>query len=219
MKFKALIALVLLCAAVFTGCGNHGQGSNHTGDSSDSIPPAVSGSVEDPTEEESLPSEPIMEEEGVIRSKESETLTFFAKWSAVSYNGKKATVTVKVGITCYSISTGKHKGSVTVNGETKTFSTRAIESTTHEKKKFDFAELTFTVDLDEDGLSLMEIDAEWEFEDTEGGSFIESFTASAIIKLPGGEIYVPDTSEEDSQEQSPMEAIFVGDEEENGIPS
>lgn len=218
MKFKALIALLLLITAVLTGCGDHGQGTTNTTDSFGSNTPSVDESSNGSTEEESLPSEPIMKEEGVIRSKESETLTLFAKWSAVSYNGKKAEVTVNVGITCYSISTGKHKGSVTVNGETKTFTTRAIESTVHEKKKFDFATLTFTVDLDEDGLSLVEIDAEWEFEDTEGGSFIESFTASAIIKLPGGEIYVPDTSEETTQEQTPAEAVYVGDEQ-NGISS
>lgn len=214
MKLKIIAAALLASVLCFSGCNGNdkGQLSSGEGQSDDlisSAPITVEGT---PTEEESLPTTPLFETDGVISSTESETLILYAKWDAVSYNGKTADVTVKVGITCYSISTGKHTGSVTVNGETKEFSTRAIESKTHEKKKFEFATLTFRVDLDEDGLTLLEIEADWDFNDTEGGVEIEELVATAIVKLPGGEIYVPVTEEKTTEEGDPLEASFVGEE-------
>ena len=213
MKLKIFTAVLLALVLCFSGCigSNHGQSNTDSGltdapSSSEPIPTEVESTEDVPT------GDPIFSAKGVLSSKESETLILYAKWEAVSYNGKTADVTVKVGITCYSISTGKHTGSVTVNGEEKEFSTRAIESKTHEKKKFEFATFTFRVELDEDGQTLLDIEAIWDFNDTEGGVEIEQLVASAIIKLPGGEVYLPDTSERSTEEGEPLEAAYVGEE-------
>ncbi len=186
-----LLAIALLCAILLSGCVRFGAPP------STELPPVTDelGSeipTEAPTEAVTKPSKPLWEESGVLYSQESETLILFAKWKAVSYDERTAEVTVDVGITCYGLSTGKHEGQVTVNGEEQKFTTRPIANTTVEKKRYDFASFTFEIELDKSGKSLLDLEAVWNFEDSDGTVTVEQFKAAAIIRIPGGEVYLPE---------------------------
>lgn len=207
MKLKVFAALLAILLTT-VGCADGGDQGISTGD----VPKTDISDSQAPTEEttaaETKPSKPLWQEEGLLSSKESETTQLLAKWSAVSYDGETAEVKVELVLSCYSISTGAHPGSVTVNGVTQTFTTPAMQNTRPEKKKFSLATLDFEVDLMAEGLSLLDIEALWEFDDTDGNVQIDRFRAAAIIKVPGGEVYVPET-QDGTHEPSPAEESVI----------
>lgn len=203
MKLK-VFATLLAVLLMTVGCADNGGNSTPTEE-----PPRIESTdsqapTEEKTTEMTKPSKPLWQEEGLLSSKESETTKLLAKWTAVSYDGETAEVKVEVSLSCYSISTGSHTGSVTVNGITQSFNTPAMQNTRPEKKKFSLATLYFDVDLMAEGMSLLDIEALWDFNDTDGGTRIEQFRAAAIIKVPGGEVYVPETRDS-TVEPSPAE--------------
>ena len=191
MKFKKSIALLLLLATLMlTSCDLI-------------LNLTVDGTVENPSEEDTTDApEPIYEEKGTLYSEESEMLVLYADWNAVSYNGKTAEVEIKLGISCYGISTGKHDLVVTVNGETQTYTTRAIESKVNEKKKFNFVTFTFDAPLTKQYRGLLDISAVWDYDGIYNGQQINALTAAAKITFPGGEIIEDTDDSTDTSEPS-----------------
>jgi hypothetical protein len=126
----------------------------------------------------------------------------------VSYDGKTATVKVKVALDCYAVSTGKHQLAVSVNGEAQSIFTRPIENHSKEHKIFPFATFTFEADLTDDNyLGLLEISVIWDFGGSDHGNQIEELSIFACISFPGGEILETtegsDTSDESSTPDAP----------------
>ena len=191
MKFKKSIALLLLLTTLMlTSCDLI-------------LNLTVDGTVENSSEEDTTDApKPIYEEKGTLYSEESETLVLYADWNAISYNGKTAEVEVKLGINCYGISTGKHDLVVTVNGETQTYTTRAIESKVNEKKKFNFVTFTFDAPLTKQYRGLLDISAVWDYDGIYNGQQIDALTAAAKITFPGGEI-IEDTDDSTDTSEPP----------------
>jgi len=145
---------------------------------------------------------PLYHETGTLRSEESEVLVLCADWNAISQDGETATVTVKISLDCYAISTGKHQLTVTVNGETQSIFTRPIENQSKEHKIFPFATFTFEADLtNEDYRDMLEISAAWDFGGSDHGNEIEELSIFARISFPGGEI-LPSTDGSDTSFES-----------------
>ena len=168
-------------------------------DKTDEASDDASGENSDKAPSPSTP--PLYEESGLLLSEESDLLVLFADWKAVSHDGKTAEVTVKVGIVCYGISTGKHDLIVTVNGETQTLTTRAIESKINEKKKFTFATLHFDAKLTKPYRGILDISAIWDYNGSYSGQQISLLSTEAVISFPGGELI--DSEEDTTQTQEP----------------
>lgn len=199
MKFKRTITILLLLASLLlTGCDQLIEGYLQ-----DYFQNVSEGSEKESfSDEDSKPTEPLHEASGTLYSKESETLVLFADWEAVSYDEKKATVTVMVGIRCYGITTGHHELTVTVNGNSQTFRTKPIESTKKQEKIFKFNTFVFEVDLTKSYQNVLDISALWDYNGTYIGQPIESLTATAKIRFPGGEIIDTDESTSDATDTS-----------------
>ena len=148
------------------------------------------------------PSKPLYEAEGHLHSEESEMLTLFLDWTAVSYDEKKATVTLQVGIHCFGISTGKHELTVTVNKETQILTTPAIESKKNQEKTFQFATLTFEVDLTKRPKNTLDIFAAWDFVGVYNGQELNGIVAAAKISLPDGEIITDEESSDTTDSET-----------------
>lgn len=136
------------------------------------------------------PTEVLYRQTGRAESKESQYLTLWADWEAVTYDGKTATVTVKVGLTSYAIEVGKragdYAGTVTVNGETRHFDTPAISHMTDKQKSFRFVEYTFQISLDQDSAADLNIQVTWPFNGTYHGKEIGTLKAADSVAFPGG---------------------------------
>ena len=143
--------------------------------------------------------EPVFQESGSISSTIAKNLTLRADWEAVSYDWKTAEVTVNVDLTCWSISVGaregEYAGTVTLNGETKTFSTPAIKHTLNEQKKFRFASFTFEIELNADSPTELELEVSWPFNGTYANQKIGTLKAAGIISLP---CYTAESAEDDA---------------------
>lgn len=192
MKLKQLIAVLLCLSALLTmvGC-----------DALDSLLEGGLGSLNAPNSDPSNP--PIYRESGKLYSEQSEVLVLYADWSAYSYDRETALVTVKVGLDCYAISTGKHQLTVSVNGETQSLFTRPIENQSKEHKTFSFATFTFETDLtDGEYPDLLEISAVWDFGSSDHGNEIEELSIFARISFPGGEIIQTTNDDKDSSNSS-----------------
>lgn len=184
MKFLKLISALLIVAAVLTGCVQINvppaqKDETEVGEPSTDRAP-VSGELE--SEAETLPSEPILEERYSVVSTESEDVILRVDLRAKTYDGKTAEVSVGVYISYGKLSKGRSTGTVTLNGETKTFSVRAIENRLETSRPtINPANFTFTVPLDKlDGTDLTLV-AVWDLGETVGGEYVETLSASATF--------------------------------------
>ncbi len=196
MKFKKYFAVLLLLAALLlSSCDAIDQYLQ------DAYPyPPDENTGEDSNEEVDGSDMPLYKESGILYSTESEMLVLFADWSAVSFDGKNATVRVRVGLNCYGISTGKNQLTVKVNGKTQELQTPAIENKKNEEKTFQFADLNFEVKLTNSYENLLNISAVWDYNGTYVGQPVEGLTAAAKIRFPGGEIIDTNADTTDSAE-------------------
>ena len=101
---------------------------------------------------------------------------------AKTFDGKNAEVTVGIYISYGKLSKGRSTGTVTLNGEKKTFSVRAIENRVETSRPtINPANLTFTVPLDTlDGTDL-DLSVVWDLDETVGGTYVEMLNASAVF--------------------------------------
>ncbi len=198
MKFKKHLAVLLLLAALLlTSCDVIDQYLQNA------YPVSPDESTEeDPNDEEDGSKKPLYKESGTLYSTESEMLVLFADWSAESFDGKTATVRVRVGINCYNISTGKNQLTVKVNGKTQELQTPAIVSQKNQEKTFQFADLNFEVKLTKPYQNLLNISAVWDYNGTYIGQPIEGLTAAAKISFPGGEIIDTDVDTTDTTDST-----------------
>lgn len=197
MNCKKYVAMLLLLVIfLLTGCDFI---VNLTVDKTEEVSNDASGDATNKEPSQTTP--PLYEESGTLFSEESDLLVLFADWKAVSYDGKTAEVTVKVGIVCYGISTGKHDLIVKVNGETQTLTTRAIESKINEKKKFTFATLHFDAKLTKPYRGILDISAIWDYNGNYSGQQIDLLSTEAVISFPGGELI--DSEEITTQTEEP----------------
>lgn len=201
MKIKqSLVILLLLASLLLTSCDIIvNLNVSGTGESTEE------GEGSGSAEESAPPEEPLYEAEGTLYSTESDLLILFVEWEAVTYDGKVATVTLTPGISCYSMSTGKHDLFVTVNDETKQSQTPPIVSTANEKKKFSFADFTFEVEMEENGTALLDIAVAWDYNGSYNGQRLEMLTAAARITFPDGGIELPSTDTEESETTEPTD--------------
>ncbi len=153
------------------------------------------------------PNAPMYSESGKISHAASGFLTLFADWTAVSEDGKTATVTVSPGIECYKLKTEKHKLTITVNGEEIQYETNAIEHKVDEKVTLPFASKTFEIELDGKAPYTLEISVVWEFGDDDGYSseIIDELKVSTAVTFPGGEEIPSEQGDNDARTQSQSE--------------
>ena len=190
MNVKQLVAAMLIGTALLTSCsgpttpsgGTSAQSPSDTSEPSISTQEDVTLPVQ--TEAETTPSIKPIKESGTLQSSESETLILRADWTAVSTDGKTATVTVKVGLICYDISVGNREGSISVKGKAQAFTTQMIEHKVDERKSFDFVTKEFTVELNEDGEALLELDVTWSYNQKYDGQSITDLVISAKLPFP-----------------------------------
>lgn len=112
-------------------------------------------------------------------------LNLYVDYSSIEENDS-FTVTVTVGVDCYSLSVGSRDqlGTVTVNGETQTFSSPKIDREENTRANIDFTTLTFTVPKQLDGSATLEISASWVFNGTYHGKSLGTITLSDTVTLP-----------------------------------
>ena len=147
-------------------------------------------------------SEPVFQESGSISSTVSKNLTLRADWEAVSYDWESAEVTVNVDLICWSISVGaredEYAGTVTLNGESRSFSTPAINHLLNEQKKYRFASFTFEIDLNADQPTELELEVSWPFNGTYAGQRVGTLKAAGTISLPCDTAENPDQNTPDT---------------------
>ncbi len=184
MKILRLTLALLLAVALLTGCVQI------------NVPPAqkeelesgelstdgalVSGETE--TEAESIPSKPILEERYSVFSTESESVILRIDLRAKTFDGRNAEVAVGVYISYGKLSKGRSTGTVTLNGEKKTFSVRSIENRVESSRQtINPANFTFIVPLDFlDGTDL-DLEAVWDLDETVGGEDVDTLRAAAVF--------------------------------------
>ncbi len=179
----------LLSLLMLVGCAPVHSGGAQT--SQPDTPPLGS---QTPTEEVTNPitgavTDPAFEPKslsGRIVSQQSDSFALCADWTAVETEEGPLLVTVRVRLICWAISIGKKLGSVTVNGEKQNFSSPAVANTVQEQKNLPLASLTFEVEADEDGETMLDIEVVWDFDETYNGTEIGLITLSDRVPFPEG---------------------------------
>ncbi len=177
MKQKiSLLALLLLSAMLLTGCVQiylPNKGETGTG-------------TEETRESVELTDEPkeVFRESGILASEQVNGITLLAAWEAYSYDGKTATVSVSVRLTCESIRIAKQTGRITVNGESLTFSTKPFDYSGENTTTFKLVNnKLFQIDLEDCDYEL-KIRVEW----PSGTEVSRKLTAQGSMLLPGAEL-------------------------------
>lgn len=136
------------------------------------------------TQETTVTPPPSGENSGRITSKTGTYLNLFLDYTAVD-NGNTVTVTVTVGIDCYSISVGERDslGSVSINGTTKTFSSPKITKEENTRSYITFETLVFTVPKPLNGDTTLDISASWVFNGTYGGKELSTIGLHSVVTV------------------------------------
>lgn len=187
MKFIKLASLLLLISILFTGCIQisfpQNEKPNEKTDAVDTDERNTRPS--DASEEETRPKKPVLEEKGSVSSSQAGSVILRADWEAISYDGKTADVTVTVYISYSKLYAGKSTGRVTVNGQTQTFSVRAIQKDTASKVTITPtpSEFSFEVALSKNGTTDLDMEAVWNVNARIDGHEVESLVAEEIFPL------------------------------------
>lgn len=187
MRFIKLAGLLLLIAILFTGCIQisfpQNEKPNEKTEENDTHERNTRPSGG--SEEETKPKKPVLEERGSVASSQSGSVILRADWEAVSYDGKTADVTVTVYISYSKLYAGKSTGRVTVNGQTQTFSVRAIQRDTTSKVTVtpSPSEFSFAVALSKNGTTDLDMEAVWNVNARIDGDEVSSLVAEEIFPL------------------------------------
>ena len=129
-----------------------------------------------------LPSAP--EEFRRITSKTGTYLNLYVNCTTMDL-GDNITVTVDVGIDCYSITVGARPdlGQVTVNGKTQTFSSPKITKEENVRSSIHFETLVFVIPKPLNGEATIDISASWVFNGTYGGKELGTITLSETFTV------------------------------------
>ncbi len=186
MKWIKLVAAMLASVLLLAGCSKAGSGGNGTGGESLQTPaiPSVSDpigtrdpSVTSPVSDTGTKDPDPIKLVGKFEEKKSDTFSVYIKWWADVYDDLTATVTVELHLACFAITTPEHAGAITVNGKTQTFSTPQIVIKVNSAQDLPLAKMTFDVKLDKNDPAI-ELEAEWEFNQTYNGTKIDTVTLS-----------------------------------------
>lgn len=190
MKTVKLILPLLLTLALLTGCVQinvpPAQKEDTEGGASPSDTGPVTGDTAPVTEAQTLPKEPILVERFSVSSSESESVILRVDLRAETYDGKTANVTASVYITYGKLSKGKSTGTVTLNGESKTFSVPPIEKQTESIVTVNRGTFHFTVGLDSVKGTELVLETVWDLDETVDGEYVETLNASATFPFWAG---------------------------------
>lgn len=187
MRFIKLTSLLILLSVVFTGCIQISfPQSQRPSEKTEEAQTGEGGSKPTvDTEEDTTPLKPVLDERGSVSSTEADSVILRADWKAISYDGKNAEVTVTVYLTFSKLSAGKSTGRVTLNGQTKTFSVKAIEKQAGAKVTItpSPAEFKFRIALTQSGTTALDLETVWNVKATIDGSYEELLSAEAVFPL------------------------------------
>ena len=178
-----LVLLVVLVTVIMTG--NRKNPDRET----DLTLPQINGTTDsvitgETVKQPALTLPTIPENSRRLMSKTGTHLNLYIDYTTVD-NGDTLTVTINVGIDCYSISVGARKdlGQVTVNGKTQTFSSPKITKEENVRSNIHFETLVFTVPKQLNGDTKLKISASWVFNGTYGGKELGTISLDETITV------------------------------------
>lgn len=202
--FAALILVLLIVAGMFAWATNNKMHDGDDAESAEASPSADVAASEEPGENEPAASESpkptekqpeptpestgtrVLNERGDFNSATETDLNTRVEWTATSASDTQIRLNIKVYAYFYSIDMGSRTGSLTINGETRYFTSKPIlytndnklgSATLYELSILLPAEIGETVSLD---MSMV-----WDCNISYNGKFIDDITCSDSFTIQG----------------------------------